>query len=78
MFLSIADILEKPFTDFLKSRKLTATVQHYIQHSIAMATDSMTTKQVNIVKYSVEQNNGNLTTFWFDNLFVLYHFPFFF
>ncbi|XP_052815903.1 rab proteins geranylgeranyltransferase component A 2-like isoform X2 [Mya arenaria] len=41
----LGDILEKPFTEFLTSRKLTPTIKHYVQHSIAMATDSMTTRQ---------------------------------
>ena len=48
LHFTLTDTLEKPFTDFLKERKLTPTIQHYVQHSIAMATDSMTTKQVGI------------------------------
>ncbi|XP_060596354.1 rab proteins geranylgeranyltransferase component A-like [Ruditapes philippinarum] len=41
----LGDFLEKPFSDFLSHKKLTPTIKHYIQHSIAMATESMTTKE---------------------------------
>ncbi|XP_053402003.1 rab proteins geranylgeranyltransferase component A 2-like isoform X2 [Mercenaria mercenaria] len=41
----IGEFLEKPFTDFLAYKKLTPTIKYYIQHSIAMATESMTTKE---------------------------------
>lgn len=41
------DYLERPFTELLASwkPKLTPNIQYYIQHSIAMATDSTTTTQ---------------------------------
>ncbi|KAK0047359.1 rab proteins geranylgeranyltransferase component A 2-like isoform X2 [Biomphalaria pfeifferi] len=35
-----ANYLDKPFIEFLKSKKLTPNIQHYIQHAIAMVTDS--------------------------------------
>ncbi|KAL4235013.1 hypothetical protein ACF0H5_006651 [Mactra antiquata] len=41
----IKDYMDKPFLEFLSSKKLTPTIRHYIQHSIAMATDSMTTSE---------------------------------
>ncbi|XP_013065929.2 rab proteins geranylgeranyltransferase component A 2-like [Biomphalaria glabrata] len=41
--------LDKPFIEFLKSKKLTPNIQHYIQHAIAMVTDSELT-QVGLTK----------------------------
>ena len=41
-----SDFAEKPFVDFLKSKKLSANLQHFIQHSIAMVTDNTTTEEV--------------------------------
>ncbi|XP_052274628.1 rab proteins geranylgeranyltransferase component A-like isoform X4 [Dreissena polymorpha] len=41
----LGDVLDAPFTDFLASRNLTPTIQHYVQHAIAMATESMATRQ---------------------------------
>ncbi|KAI0219006.1 Rab proteins geranylgeranyltransferase component A 1 [Lamellibrachia satsuma] len=37
------DYEDKPFTEFLQSRKLTANVRHYVQNSIAMATEETST-----------------------------------
>jgi len=37
---------DKPFVEFLKSRKLTDTVRHYVQHAIAMVTDDASTVEV--------------------------------
>ena len=34
------------FTEYLKSQRLTANVQHYIRQAIAMATDTTTTLEV--------------------------------
>ncbi|XP_070554457.1 rab proteins geranylgeranyltransferase component A 2-like [Ptychodera flava] len=34
---------DKPFVEFLKTRKLTANLQHFVQHSIAMVTDQTPT-----------------------------------
>ncbi|KAH9510030.1 hypothetical protein Btru_044867 [Bulinus truncatus] len=39
------DFLDKPFVEFLKSKKLTPNIQHYIQHAIAMVTDSGLTQE---------------------------------
>ncbi|XP_021352296.1 rab proteins geranylgeranyltransferase component A 2-like isoform X1 [Mizuhopecten yessoensis] len=39
------DFADKPFKEFLKSQKLTNNICHYVQHSIAMATDTMTTME---------------------------------
>lgn len=36
---------EKPFVAFLKSRHLTETIQHYVQHAIAMVTETANTLQ---------------------------------
>ncbi|CAG5122964.1 unnamed protein product, partial [Candidula unifasciata] len=35
----------KPFVDFLKSKRLTPNIQHFVQHAIAMVTDSATTEE---------------------------------
>ncbi|BFZ14526.1 hypothetical protein BsWGS_17565 [Bradybaena similaris] len=35
----------KPFVEFLKSKRLTANIQHFVQHAIAMVTDSATTEE---------------------------------
>ncbi|XP_033743343.1 rab proteins geranylgeranyltransferase component A 2-like [Pecten maximus] len=39
------DFADKPFKDFLKSQKLTKNICHFVQHSIAMVTDTMTTTE---------------------------------
>ncbi|XP_060078795.1 rab proteins geranylgeranyltransferase component A 2-like [Ylistrum balloti] len=39
------DFADKPFKDFLKSQKLTENICHFVQHSIAMVTDTMTTTE---------------------------------
>lgn len=37
---------DKTFVEFLKSKKLTDTVRHYVQHAIAMVTDDAGTTEV--------------------------------
>ncbi|XP_005092402.1 rab proteins geranylgeranyltransferase component A 2 [Aplysia californica] len=36
---------DKPFVEFLKSKKLSGNVQHFIQHAIAMVTDTVSTEE---------------------------------
>lgn len=36
---------ERPFVEFLKSKSLTETIQHYVQHAIAMVTEAATTME---------------------------------
>lgn len=36
---------ERPFVEFLKSKLLTETIQHYVQHAIAMVTETATTME---------------------------------
>ena len=40
------DFKEKPFCDFLKAKKLSPTILHFVQHSIAMVTDEVSTEEV--------------------------------
>ena len=40
---------DEPFVEFLKSKKLTDTVRHYVQHAIAMVTDDASTIEVVLV-----------------------------
>jgi len=40
---------DKPFVEFLKSKKLTDTVCHYVQHAIAMVTDDASTIEVTLL-----------------------------
>uniref|UniRef100_A0ABM0MH96 Rab proteins geranylgeranyltransferase component A 1-like n=1 Tax=Saccoglossus kowalevskii TaxID=10224 RepID=A0ABM0MH96_SACKO len=37
------EYLDKPFVEFLRTRKLTPNLQHFVQHSIAMVTDQTPT-----------------------------------
>ena len=37
---------QKPFTEYLKHKKLSSNVCHFVQHSIAMVTDTATTEEV--------------------------------
>ena len=46
----LAGFEDKTFVEFLKSKKVTANILHYIQHSIAMVTDNATTLEVRISK----------------------------
>lgn len=39
----------KPFVDFLRSRKLTSNVEHYVVHAIAMVDEKCLTLEVVIV-----------------------------
>ncbi|XP_069109524.1 rab proteins geranylgeranyltransferase component A 2-like [Argopecten irradians] len=39
------DFADKPFKDFLKSQKLTKNICHFVQHSIAMVTDTVSTTE---------------------------------
>jgi len=37
---------DKTFVEFLKAKKLTETIRHYVQHAIAMVTNTATTLEV--------------------------------
>ncbi|XP_041359846.1 rab proteins geranylgeranyltransferase component A-like [Gigantopelta aegis] len=39
------DFKEKPFCEFLKAKKLTPNIHHFVQHSIAMVTDEVSTEE---------------------------------
>lgn len=41
----IVDYTEKPFREFLKNKKLTENLQHFILHSIAMVTQHTLTEE---------------------------------
>ena len=47
--LALLGYEDKPFVEFLKSKKLTDTVRHYVQHAIAMVTDDASTIEVMLV-----------------------------
>jgi hypothetical protein len=38
--------IERPFKDYLESKKLTKNIKHFVQHSIAMATNQTLTAEV--------------------------------
>lgn len=44
--LALLGYEDKPFVEFLKSKKLTESVRHYVQHAIAMVTDDASTIEV--------------------------------
>ena len=60
---------DKPFVEFLKSKKLTDTIRHYVQHAIAMVTDSATTIQVTLPElFSLSLSPSVLTAIFQVNL----------
>jgi len=42
----MADFEDKSFAEFLKSKRLTDTVRHYVQRAIAMVPDTASTLEV--------------------------------
>jgi hypothetical protein len=44
----VAGFEDKPFAEFLKSKKLTDTVRHYVQRAIAMVPDTANTLEVTV------------------------------
>jgi len=44
--LALLGYEDKPFVEFLKSKKLTDTVRHYVQRAIAMVADDASTVEV--------------------------------
>nr|XP_054752421.1 rab proteins geranylgeranyltransferase component A 2-like [Lytechinus pictus] len=58
---------DKPFADFLHSRKLSATLQHFVIHSIAMTcADTPTHKALQAMKYFLSSlgRYGNTAFLW--------------
>ncbi|XP_071479847.1 rab proteins geranylgeranyltransferase component A 2-like [Diadema antillarum] len=61
------DFIDKPFVDFLKSRKLTTTLQHFVIHSIAMVTaETPTQEALKAMQYFLRSlgRYGNTAFLW--------------
>ena len=72
-FLCFPDFEDKPFTDFLKSQKMTSQLIHYVHHAIAMVPESATTRIVGtpqLPEYQLQVASCLFTSIYFPILCI--------